>query len=118
MNALPQAGLRGKVPNDCGQIALRMNARSPFLAKKCSDDSDGVISANSRIICVRLIYLPQSGKHNVIKTTGALLTKEQLRKWKLVNRSKLSVYAGVFSGDLPLSVEKRGLVTNNSGCFH
>jgi len=34
---------------------------------------------------------------------------------KLANRSKLSVYAGVFSGDLPLSVEKRVLVTNNSG---
>ena len=36
---------------------------------------------------------------------------------KLANRSKLSVYAGVFSGDLPLSVEKRGLVTNNQGLF-
>ena len=34
---------------------------------------------------------------------------------KLANRSKLSVYAGVFSGDLPLSVEKRIVVTNNSG---
>jgi hypothetical protein len=34
---------------------------------------------------------------------------------KLANRSKLSVYAGVFSGDPPLSVEKRIVVTNNSG---
>ena len=35
---------------------------------------------------------------------------------KLVNRSKLSVYAGVFSGEFP-ECEKRGLVTNNSGLF-
>ncbi len=39
--------------------------------------ADVMKSADNRVICVRCVYLSQSGKPNVIKTTGALLTKDK-----------------------------------------